>query len=58
MIKCSRLEEIQSLMAIKQYCLNNNDCGDCKLMLICSCMMENPSNWNMEYEEEKGDVEE
>lgn len=46
MIKCDRLEEVQSLMAISQYCINHEDnCCSCKLLDICDCMTEEPFRW-------------
>ena len=54
MIKCDRLEEIQSLMVIVQYCTNHKDnCVVCKLLDICDCMMKEPCGWNMIYEDKK-----
>lgn len=59
MIKCSRLEEIQSLMAIKKYCINSkDDCCECKFISICDCMTEEPFKWDLKYDAEKGEENE
>lgn len=58
MIRCDRLEEIQSLAVIVQYCINHNDnCADCKLLDICDCMMKVPCRWGLRQEDEKGEDE-
>ena len=59
MIKCSKLEEIQSLLAIKQYCINRKDnCCECKFISICDCMTEEPFKWVLDYDVGKGEDEE
>lgn len=38
MIKCSTLEEIKSLMVIKNCCANTQECSYCRFADICEWM--------------------
>ena len=50
MIKCSTLEEIKSLMVIKNCCANTQECSYCRFADICEWMPESPSNWILKLE--------
>lgn len=51
MIKIDDIDEYASLMAIKSYCYKNeDDCNNCDMDAICSCMPTSPCNLEIKLE--------
>lgn len=61
MIKVNDISDYQSLMVIKKYCQNKQDCDECrekcKLHDICDCMEIVPAWWKIEFPHEVSENE-